>query len=72
MACARVTTCPLFRAFSLKSALKVWQSVYCEGAFERCERWKLVAAGAPVPVSLLPNGRTLEVPLEQLEPRHML
>jgi hypothetical protein len=41
-------------------ALRVWQSFYCDGAFRRCERYKLVAAGAPVPDRLLPNGRLTE------------
>ncbi len=71
MSCPRVTTCPLFKQFSLKSSLKVWQSFYCEGDYGRCERWKLVAANQPVPVNLLPNGRSLEVPLEHLEAHHL-
>lgn len=72
MSCPRVGSCPLFKQFSLKSSLKVWQQFYCEGDYARCERWKLVAATRPVPLNLLPNGRTLEVPLEHLEPHHML
>ncbi len=68
--CARVSTCPLFKQFSMKSSLRVWQSYYCEGGFDRCERWKLASSGRPVPASLLPNGRSLEVPLEQVEARH--
>jgi hypothetical protein len=71
MSCPRVTTCPLFKQFSMKSSLKVWQSFYCEGEFDRCERWKLVAANKPVPLGLLPNGKHLNVPYEQLEARHM-
>jgi hypothetical protein len=70
-ACARVETCPLFKQFQTKAALRVWQSYYCEGDFNRCERWKLAAAGRPVPMSLLPNGRTLDVPLDKLAPEHM-
>jgi hypothetical protein len=72
MSCARISTCPLFKAFSMKSSLRVWQSYYCEGEFNRCERWKRVAAGQPVPANLLPNGRLLEVPVEQLELKDML
>jgi hypothetical protein len=68
MACARVGTCPLFKAFAMKSSLNVWKTYYCEGTFERCERWKLVADGKPVPQALLPNGRMLEGPIEQLGP----
>jgi hypothetical protein len=69
--CPRVTACPLFKQFSLKSSLKVWQAFYCEGSFANCERWKLASADREVPLGLLPNGRRLDVPLEQLEARHM-
>ncbi len=69
--CPRVSTCPLFKQFSLKSSLKVWQQYYCEGDFGRCERWKLVSSNQPVPLDLLPNGKHLNVPIEQLEARHM-
>ncbi len=70
-ACSRVGSCPLFKAFAMKSSLKVWQAYYCEGDWGRCERWKLVAAGKTAPANLLPNGRSLDVPLEQLESRHL-
>ena len=68
--CPRVATCPLFAQFKVKSSLKVWQSFFCEGGYDRCERYKLVVQGRPVAANLLPNGRLLEVPLEQLEPKH--
>ncbi len=41
----------------MKEALRVWQSFYCDGIYVRCERYKLVNAGAEVPERLLPNGR---------------
>lgn len=69
--CPRISSCPLFEQFSMKSSLKVWQAYYCEGAFDRCARWKLVQANAPVPPNLLPNGRVLDVPLEHIGPQHM-
>ncbi|HSN15042.1 MAG TPA: hypothetical protein VLT61_10440 [Anaeromyxobacteraceae bacterium] len=69
--CSRVETCPLFKQFQMKAALRVWQGYYCEGDFNRCERWKLVSAGKPVPMNLLPNGHTLDVPLDRLESKHM-
>lgn len=68
--CPRVATCPLFAQFKVKSSLKVWQSFFCEGTYDRCERYKLAIQGKPVALHLLPNGRLLEVPLEQLEPGH--
>jgi hypothetical protein len=50
----------------MKEALRVWQSFYCEGSFLRCERFKLASAGVPVPETLLPNGRLVEVPEVEL------
>ncbi len=70
--CPRITTCPLFRQFSLKSSLAVWKAYYCTGDYARCERWKLVSANTEVPVALLPNGRYLDVPIDRLEPHHMV
>jgi hypothetical protein len=70
MACARIVACPLFKQFSMKSSLKVWQAYYCEGDFTRCERFRLASVSSPVPQNLLPNGRMLEVPLDRLEARH--
>ncbi|HSM92366.1 MAG TPA: hypothetical protein VLT47_05710 [Anaeromyxobacteraceae bacterium] len=71
MSCPRIDSCPLFKQFQMKAALRVWQGYYCEGDQTRCERWKLVSANKPVPMNLLPNGRTLDVPLDHLEARHM-
>lgn len=69
--CPRVAACPLFAQFKVKASLGVWQAMFCDGGFERCERYRLAGQGRPVPVHLLPNGRLLEVPLDQLEPRHL-
>lgn len=69
--CERIGTCPLFKAFAMKSSLRVWQTYYCEGDWSRCERLKLVASGQTAAPNLLPNGRLLDVPLDELEPRHM-
>jgi hypothetical protein len=71
MSCPRVTTCPLFEQFSMKSSLKVWQASCCDGDYGRCERWKLACANREVPLGLLPNGRSLHVPFERLEGRHV-
>lgn len=70
-ACPRTIACPLFKQMSMKSALNVWRTFYCEGNYGRCERWKLVSRGATAPLNLLPNGKTLDVPLEQLDPDHL-
>jgi hypothetical protein len=44
----------------MQAALGVWQSFYCDGAYHRCERFKLVTSGLEVPARLLPNGKLLE------------
>ncbi|HUL58125.1 MAG TPA: hypothetical protein VLU43_02555 [Anaeromyxobacteraceae bacterium] len=64
--CVRVSTCPLFQAFAMRSSLNVWRTSYCEGDFARCERLKLADSGQPVPPNLLPNGRLLELPADQV------
>ncbi len=69
--CPRVSGCPLFKQMSMKIALSVWRAFYCEDEYARCERWKIASSGKVAPLNLLPNGRTLEVPLDQLEPRHL-
>ncbi len=63
-ACPQTTMCALARNISMREALRVWQSFYCEGAFARCERYKLATAGRPIPDKLLPNGR-LQDPSEE-------
>jgi hypothetical protein len=55
--CPQTTACALHQSISMKEALRVWQSFYCDGAFIRCERFKLATAGVAVPARLLPNGR---------------
>lgn len=61
-ACPNTHTCALQQSIGMREALRVWQSFYCEGCFERCERHKLVTAGVEVPPRLLPNGRLLDPP----------
>lgn len=64
MACPVQATCTLHKRIGMSAALRVWQSFYCEGAFARCERYKLATSGRDVPERLLPNGRLLEHPDE--------
>lgn len=59
-ACPHIHACELARSISMRAALRVWQSFYCEGVFPRCERYKLLESGHAVPERLLPNGRILE------------
>lgn len=54
-----MTTCPLYPQFKVQSLLNVWKITYCEGEFEKCERFKLSSCGEKVPATLLPNGKHL-------------
>jgi hypothetical protein len=62
--CPQAPNCGLNRSISMKEALRVWQTFYCEGVFSRCERHKLATAGRAIPDKLLPNGRLLDPPEE--------
>jgi hypothetical protein len=61
-ACPNVERCALRQSIGMQAALRVWQSFYCDGAFARCERFKLASSGLEVPARLLPNGRLLDGP----------
>ena len=66
--CPRYSSCQLANGISMKEALRVWQSFYCDGMFARCERFKLAEAGNEVPLRLLPNGRLQEESLARPRP----
>jgi hypothetical protein len=49
----------MYSEFKLKSVLRFWQELYCNSDFSRCARHELSIQGKPVPINLLPNGKTL-------------
>jgi len=59
--CSHVSSCELFPKFGLRGSLKVWNTFYCEGQFERCERYQRALRGEPVSPNLLPNGKELNL-----------
>lgn len=59
MTCPHLPGCTLGHALHSAPALRVWQTFYCDGGFQRCERLKLLRAGGLVPADLLPNGARL-------------
>ena len=61
MPCPHVTSCPLYRLFTVRDSLRVWQIHYCDGRFDQCERLRLARAGEGVPQNLLPNGKLLDL-----------
>jgi len=50
----------MFALFTFEASKKVFIIQYCEGQWERCERYRRRIAGLPVPDNLLPNGMFLE------------
>ncbi len=61
MACSHATSCPLFP--HLKASLAGWRSSYCdsEAGWNQCARYERSLKGDPVPLSLLPNGRVIQM-----------
>ncbi len=55
--CPRYASCDLPAGLSMTAALRIWQSLYCEAAWERCERRRRLEAGESVPANFLPDGR---------------
>jgi hypothetical protein len=53
-----VAHCPLFPY--LNDSLLGWREAYCdtEATWTQCARYRRSVAGDPVPLALLPNGRT--------------
>ncbi len=66
--CSHTPECPLFSVFTMNSALSVWRTNYCAADFARCARYQLSLQGRPVPVNLLPNGKSLALPHLAIEP----
>ncbi|MCC6877326.1 MAG: hypothetical protein IT378_23675 [Sandaracinaceae bacterium] len=57
--CPHHQSCPLFPLFNMQSALKIWQTMYCEAEYSNCARHKMSSEGRTPPLTLLPNGATL-------------
>jgi len=61
MACPHMSGCALYPLFSQRAVLEVWKTNYCTSDFGRCARYKLATEGQPIPQTLLPNGRHLNI-----------
>ncbi len=57
--CPKMVMCPVFPEFKSRAALRVMQTLYCEGDFSRCARYTMVTSGVIPPRNLLPDGTTL-------------
>ena len=59
--CRFLEKCPIFAKFKSEGLKNFWIKMYCKGAKgDECARRKLKEIGKDVPLTLLPNGKTLE------------
>ena len=61
MACSHIKGCELFVQFALNPALEIWKNNYCNSDFESCVRYKMSKIGQPIPLTLLPNGKKIDI-----------
>ncbi len=61
MACTHSSNCQLYPQFAADAALKLWKQHYCEGDFNKCARYQLSLQGKAVPLTLLPNGKQINL-----------
>ena len=60
--CEFLAACPIFAHFKSEGLKNTWVSLYCKGSKQPfCSRKILRDEGKEVPVTLLPNGRHLDV-----------
>ncbi len=63
-ACEFKEKCPIFKRFRHEGIKNLWISRYCDTGGDNCKRKELRTSGKgalEVPVSLLPNGRYLDI-----------
>jgi hypothetical protein len=59
VSCPHKKGCALFPIFTLTTTLKMWQIRYCDGDYDKCERYLRSTRGEAVADNLLPNGKLL-------------
>ena len=68
MACSHMNSCELFVQFAMNPALELWKINYCESNdYKRCSRFKASLTGLPVPLTLLPNGKSINAETDDEE-----
>lgn len=59
--CPHMESCEMYSLFSHSGTLAVWKINYCTSEFTRCARYQRSLEGRLVPITLLPNGKELNV-----------
>ena len=63
MHCSHIPNCELFPLFKSRAVLQIWRTMYCEGEYARCARFRHNTCAGPIPITLLPNGEHLSASL---------
>lgn len=65
MTCSHAATCELYVQFAADPSIKLWKTHYCDSDFKRCARFALSLQGKVVPLTLLPNGKEIEIVMSE-------
>jgi len=60
MACSHTRSCELYVQFAADPSIKLWKAHYCDSDYRRCARFQLSLQGKTVPITLLPNGKSID------------
>jgi ankyrin repeat protein len=65
-----MSSCELFVQFALNPVLEIWKKYYCKASYTTCIRFQHAKSGKQVPITLLPNGKSVVEKQEQGAPSH--
>lgn len=65
MACTHSSKCELYVQFAADPSIQLWKQHYCMSNYKRCARYNLSLQGVSVPLSLLPNGKTISLDMSE-------
>lgn len=68
--CSHMSNCELFVQFALNPALDIWKKYYCKSHYTSCIRFQRSKTGQQVPITLLPNGKSIELDQREGAPSH--
>ena len=67
MTCSHASNCELYVQFAADPSITLWKTHFCDSNFKRCARYALAVQGRPVPLTLLPNGKEIEVAMSDAD-----
>lgn len=61
MPCSHIKNCEMYVRFAADPSIEVWKKHFCNGDFNKCERYAMSLQGKSVPLHMLPNGKMIEM-----------